>query len=162
MFADDYFSFSFAEMVGTLVTIVGIWLVVSQLRQSRIAAQMEGILEISSWFNEIGPALDFVDDLGSSNKWNGLDGTQAYDFLTKSKSSRRLYREIVVFYESLATLVRSGILNRKLAYNNFGPMSIKRWKTLEKAIIINRKIVGEESLYKDWDWMAGDFEKYRR
>ena len=42
MFADDFLTVSLAEVLRLVVTIVGIWIVVKQLNETRLASQMEG------------------------------------------------------------------------------------------------------------------------
>ena len=47
MFTDGYFSLRFAEVIGFVITIAGIWLVVRQLNEARLASQMEGMLDLT-------------------------------------------------------------------------------------------------------------------
>ena len=46
MFTDGYFSISFPEVLGLIVTVLGIWFVVQQLREAKLANQMEGLISL--------------------------------------------------------------------------------------------------------------------
>jgi hypothetical protein len=47
MFADGYFTLRFGEVLGLIVTIVSVYFVVKQLREAKLASQMEGMLGLS-------------------------------------------------------------------------------------------------------------------
>ena len=66
MFADGYFSLSFAEAVGFVVTIVSVYLIVRQLNETKLASQMEGIMQLGDRFTQILPYIQTLSDLTSS------------------------------------------------------------------------------------------------
>ena len=157
MFADGYFAFSFSELVGTMVTIVGIWLVVSQLRESRLSTQLSGFLELSNQFMGIAASIEFVDDLSVSEEWNSFDGSQAFAYLTEDIEIRKMYKHVAAFYETLSALVKRGALDYQLIDETYGGIGARRWRTLEKAVTVHRKALSSPGLYENWEWFAKEF-----
>ena len=157
MFGEGYFSFSFSELIGTMVTIVGIWLVVSQLRESRLSTQLSGFLELSSQFSGIAASIEFVDDLSVSEEWNSFDGSKAFAYLTDDVEIRKMYKHVGGFYESLSALVERGALDYQLIDKTYGEIGARRWRTVEKAVVEHRKVLNSPGLYENWEWFAKEF-----
>jgi hypothetical protein len=151
---DSYFSISFADLIGFIITIFSVVLIIRQLKEARLATQLAGFLALSDQFGDIAIAIEFVDSLCLSQKWNDLDGTEAYNYLTENDKNRGLYKQVGAFYEVLAALIRRGALDKTLAIDTFGNLAGKRFNTLQKAIIIHRELLGEKTLYDQWEWMS--------
>ena len=157
MFADVNLSNNIFEILGLLVTIVGIWLVVSQLRESRLSTQLSGFLELSSQFTGIAASIEFVDDLSVSEEWKSFDGSQAFAYLTEDVETRKMYKHVAAFYETLSALVKRGALDYQLIAETYGGIGARRWRTLEKAVTVHRKALSSPGLYENWEWFAKEF-----
>ena len=72
MFAEDFIANHLFEILGLVVTISGIWLVVQQLRETKLATQMEGVLSLSDRFIEITPEVSLIDRVTSAADWSTL------------------------------------------------------------------------------------------
>ena len=158
MFADGFLSITLEGMLGLLVTVVGIWFVVQQLREARLASQMEGYLMLMGRFGELSAAIEFIDDLGVSQEWNNFSNTEAYNYLIENELYREFYKKIGIFSEGVSALLRRGVLDEKLAFETFGRMGVKRFHTFKKAIDENRMLLGEPTLNDNWEWLAIEFE----
>lgn len=53
MFSEEFGTITLADVLGLIVTIVGIWLVVRQLTESKLASQMEGMLTLGDRFDHL-------------------------------------------------------------------------------------------------------------
>jgi hypothetical protein len=156
MSSGNYFSLSFPELIGLIVTILSVTLVIKQLNDTRLATQLAGFLAISDQFVSIAAEIEFIDSLRVSDGWNDLDGQSAYQYLNGDDKRRETYKKVAAFYEVMAALFRRGALDKKLAVDTFGGLARKRWLTLQKAVIAHRKIIDEETLYDQWEWMANN------
>lgn len=154
MFTDGYFSFSFPELVGTLVTIVGIWLVVKQLREAKLASQMEGILALGDRFDGMVEHFNLLLELSQSERWKEADSATAYKILLESKENRDAFFKVASFYETLSVLVRRNVLDEELALDGWGDMVGKRWYWMEKAILAQRVSLENEEYWQHWEWLA--------
>ena len=159
MSVENYFSLSFSELIGFFVTIISVALIIKQLNDSRLATQMSGYLTLSDQFNNIVPAIEFIDSLNNSEEWNALDGPDAYKYLMENETYKVAYKSVAAFYEILASLLYRGALDKKLAWNTFGFIGTKRWFTIKKAVVVHRKAMGVEELYDQWEWMAENLSK---
>ena len=78
MFNNDFLSISLVEIIGLLVTIIGIWLVVKQLNETRLASQMEGLLELTNLDLSNSDGLLALKELSSQEDWNTLSDEEAF------------------------------------------------------------------------------------
>ena len=159
MFADGFLSDHIFEILGLLVTIVGIILVLRQIRESTVSSQLSGFLELASQFVGIASSIEFVDALSTSDDWKSLDAKEAFNYLTEDEEIRPKYKEVGAFYETLSALVRRGALDHQLSIDAYGSLLSQRWSTLEKAISVHRKVLGNTTLYEQWEWAAHNFKK---
>lgn len=156
MFAEGYFSLSFAEVIGFVITIVSVWLVVRQLNETRLASQMEGLL-----------ALTEIDISGSSallelinlDDWNSLSEKDAYTRVYESETFRDDWIKTLTFFELLGVLVRRKVLDKGLAYDQYGKLVFIWWERLEKVVRQRRIEDKWEELGEHWEWLAFKFEK---
>jgi len=151
---EGYFFLSFADLIGMIVTLFSALLIIKQLRDSRLAVQMEGFLTIIDRFAAITQAIAFVDSLYLSEEWKLFDGQEAYRFIMENEDNKEFYLQVGIFYEGVSALLRRGALDKGLAIDTFGGVGVTRFKTLEKAIKFHRKHVGEPDLYNQWEWLA--------
>lgn len=149
-----YFSISFPDLIGFLITIISVFLTIKQLNDSRLAVQVESFLTISDRYSKVTQAIKFIDGLALSDEWNLLDGKGAYEYLIENTTYYDHYMQVGGFYEVLSALLRRGALDNDLSVNTFGGFGENRWCTLEKAIVYHRKIIGEDALYDQWEWLA--------
>ncbi len=157
---ENYFVISFGDLIGIIITILSVILILKQLNDSKLAAQMEGFLTVSGRFSDITPAIKFVDNLAHSEIWEGFGGSEAYLYLTENQEFSEFYYQIGNFYEIISALLRRGALDKQLALDTFGIFGAKRWKILSKAIVHHRIIVNEPEYYTQWEWLAKIYDKH--
>ena len=158
MFADGYFSLSFAEVLGLLVTIVSVYFVVHQLREAKIASQMEGIMQLGDRFSNIVPQIQIMNNLTSSTEWELMQKNNSHDLLFDGGDNQEALQSVGVFYEQLGMLVRTQTLDKNIAYQLFGDLAQKRWKSVEKAMEWQRRQLGVDGLADQWEWLAKEFD----
>ena len=78
MFADGFLSITLEGMLGLLVTALGIWFVVQQLREGKLAAQMDGVLSLTDRYMDMTDDIILVDELALDKDWAQLSGRKAY------------------------------------------------------------------------------------
>lgn len=159
MFGDGYFSFSFPEFVGTIVTIVGIWLIVKQLRETKLASQMEGLLELlDQWTasqDTRRPVLNLID----LEEWDRMNDKDAYARIYESGELLKGYTFIVNWYELTSVLVRNKALDKTIVFEYFGGYIVRRWNKFEKVVRHHRLLQNDFSI-NNWEWLAKEFEDY--
>lgn len=62
------------------------------------------------------------------------------------------------FYETLSVLVRRKVLDEQLAYDSYGDLVAKRWRSVEKAVAAHRIAQDSEAWWEHWEWLALKFE----
>lgn len=159
MFADGYFSFSFPELAGAIITIVGIWLVVRQLYEGKLASQMEGMMAISERFAENNRTNALLVKMVTTDDWDNPSSKEAHTRVFESDPTVTDWSNILLLYELVGVLARRKALDKHLAFDYFGYMITIWWKRLEKvnrqqAIELDVPKIGEH-----WEWLVGEFEK---
>lgn len=154
MFASEIWFTSPADLIGLIVTVGGIWLVVKQLREAKLASQMEGVLALGDRFDGMVEELNLLLELSQSERWKEADNEAAYKILLESKKNRTAFFKVASFYETLSVLVRRKVLDEELALDAWGDMVGKRWYWMEKAILAQRVSLENEEYWQHWEWLA--------
>ena len=158
MFAEDFLSISLAEVLGLLVTAIGIWLVVQQLRETKLATQMEGVLSLSDRFIEITPEISLIDRVTSAADWSTLQVDEQHKQLYEDKQLPDGIRKVSKFYELVSVLFQTGSLDKMVAYKLYG-LAYVRWTLVKAAVSNQREKSGVAELASEWEWLANEFEK---
>jgi hypothetical protein len=162
MFAGGYFSLSFAEVVGLLVTIVSVYFVVKQLREAKLASQMEGVIAIQLMERKHIKSAKQLNELLETDEWQDLDGEEAHSMIKNTDAYWDGYLEYAATYGLLSGLVRAKAIDIHLAYEQWGFYVPSRWRTLEKFTYILREKLGNSTINDNWEWLASEFEKLNR
>ena len=160
MFASEIWFSSPADLLGLLVTIVGIWLVVRQLKEAKLASHMEGLLALGDRFDGMIEHFNLLLELSQDERWKEADSATAYKILIESKENRDAFFKVAAFYETIAILVRRNVMDEQLALDGWGDMVAKRWDWMEKAILAQRALLENEEYWQHWEWLAKKFENY--
>ncbi len=160
MITDAYFSFSFADLVGTVVTILGIWLVVQQLRETKLASQMEGILMLQDhWERIINDRSLMLKMTTQSDKWDSLSAKEAYRAVFENKEVNDSFIRVANFFDGIGMLVMAKALDKKLAYQVYSLILSPLFDEFEKVIIFDRKVQNNSRIFESWEWMRDEFRK---
>ena len=158
MFADGFVSFTIEGLLGLIVTIVGIWLVVKQLSESKLSSQMEGVLNLTDRFIDISDSLSLVDDLAGDKGWAQLSEEEAHSRFLSDTVLRAAVNKVGKFYELLSVLVQTGALDKELAFKLYGEFVHMRWKLIKAPMYGMRKQNAMETIAAEWEWLATEFE----
>lgn len=150
---------SLAEVLGLLVTIVGIWLVVMQLRETKLASQMEGLLTLGQMDSGNSTNWNRALELINGQDWKAMKASEAHELFHETDSISKAFDEITVFFELMSVLVRRKALDKRMAYDMYGNAVPRWWKRLEKVIEHHRVETNDDSIGKNWEWLADEFEK---
>ena len=157
MFADGFLSITLEGMLGLLVTAVGIWFVVQQLREAKLAAQMEGVLSLTDRFIEMTDDINLVDALALDKDWAQLSGGEAYSRFNSNKGLETAITKVVKFYELVSVLVQTGALDKALAYKLYGELVTRRWNLVRTVISEVREEMAMKGVAEEWEWLAMEF-----
>jgi hypothetical protein len=157
MFADRFLSITLEGMLGLLVTAVGIWIVVQQLREAKLAAQMEGVLSLTDRFIEMTDDINLVDGLALDKDWAQLSGGEAYSRFNSNKGLKTAITKVLKFYELLSVLVQTGALDKTLAYKLYGELVTRRWYLVKTVISEVREEMAMKGVAEEWEWLAMEF-----
>jgi hypothetical protein len=159
MFADGFLSITLEGILGLLVTAVGIWLVVQQLREAKLASQMEGMLALVGKLDDIAEQRDTLLNLGSLDEWLSLSDEEAYDKVHAKESYRVAYTRTKIFYELLGVLVYKKTLDKGLAVEFFGNTVTLWWKRLSKVMRQQDLKQNTQEMGRNWQRLALEIEK---
>ena len=158
MFADGFIAEHIFEILGLLVTVGGVWLVVKQLNETRLASQMEGMLALTERNAALLDHIDIFSKFVNTDKWKKADGQAARKIIFDSKKNRNAFLELGSFYEIVGVLVGRKVLDENLAYDYFGDFLSTRWTLVEKAVKGQREQINNETYLNHWEWLAKKFE----
>ena len=158
MFADGYFSLSFAEALGLSVTIVSVYFVIVQLRETRLASQMEGMISLANFEASKRMEAKALTNLITSEEWEKLTAEESFALIKENEGYWDGALNYSEAYELIGNLAKSGALDINIAYEQFGWSLPSAYRQLEKAIDETRKEFGPE-LQANWEWLTIEFEK---
>jgi hypothetical protein len=159
MYVDGYIAEHIFEILGLLVTSLGIWFVVQQLRQAKISAQAETLLRLSEWSAELEDETFFLTELVETEKWKKLSQSESYDFMMGEKSYFKTFFKISSLYEMVGVLVRTKALDESLAYEMFDYFLPLMYRNYEKFTLAYREFNNVQTVNVHWEWVAKEFEK---
>lgn len=159
MFNIGGFAISLAEALGLIVTIVGIWLVVRQLREAKLASQMGGMMDLRQMISDNTEFEQLLSDLIAQDDWQSLSDEEAHSRLFASDDLREAWNELTSFFELYSLLVRKKALDEGMAYAYNGKFISLWWTELEKIARHQRIELEWENLLENWEWLATKFEK---
>jgi hypothetical protein len=159
MFADGFLSITLEGMLGLLVTAVGIWFVVQQLREAKLAAQMDGVLSLTDRFMDMTDDISLVDELALDKDWAQLSGRKAYSRYNSNKVLKSAIINLSKFYELVAVLVQSGALDISFAEKLYGELVARRWHLVRNVVYAIREEFANSFISSEWEWLALEFEK---
>jgi len=162
MFSEDFLSFNLVELFGLAVTIVGIWIVVRQLTESRLASQMEGAIAFADRSDKLDSEIADLLNFSNSEDWENLDFSATYSTFKESPKYFPQYLKMANLYGLVGGLVRARALDISLADEGFGYYLPKRWRRFEKYTKELRKNSDNFAINEDWEWLAKEFEKMNR
>ena len=158
MFAGEFISNHIFEILGLLVTIAGVWFVVQQLREAKLASQMEGMIHLAelSGSNETREELR---ELVYIEEWEILSPKEAYSRIFDSENSKKGFLKMASVYELVGVFVKRKALDEGIVYDQYGHGVPFWWRRLEKVIVFMRRVEKNEALFVNWEWLAQRFEK---
>ena len=137
--SDGYFSTSFEALIGFVVTIVGIYLVVRQLHEAKLASQMGGLLALEQMALDLGAdALKKISAV-TSGDWESIPAEEAHRIVFDDPEAFEAWNGMVAWHDLLAVLVRRGALDAKLVYMRHGSMTELWYSRVEKVIQVERR-----------------------
>jgi hypothetical protein len=160
MFAEGFFSITVGEVLGIVVAIFGIYYVVRQLNEARLASQMEGMIALATMGNEMQHDKDVISlrEFIALDEWTKLSGQEAFEVISNEKKYKRGYDKQVSVYELVGGLVKAGALDIRVADNAFGYYLPFFWNRLEKYTKTLQNEYGA-TINEHWEWAAKEFEK---
>lgn len=160
MFAENFLSISLAEVLGLLVTMVGIWLVVKQLNETRLASQMEGLMTLMGQYQDLNKERTNLVNMALERKWNKLTPEEAFSTIFNDKNLLASYIKIGNLYDMIGSLIRFKAFDKVLGMRNFGPLILREFRAYEKVIEVDRQRgPGGPMVFEDWEWLAKEVEK---
>jgi len=146
MFTDDFLSISLAEVLGLLVTLLGIWLVVRQLNEAKLASQMEGLLTLGNQFTELQEKRTIMRN-SERKDWNSLSPEEAYTRVWDDPELKSAYIEIGNHFDLVGTLVSANALSYDMAAKMYKSVVPPIYERLEKVIQVDRIKLDDPFLY---------------
>ena len=160
MFSNGYFALSFEGLMGLIVTIISVWFVVRQLRESKLASQMEGLLVLVEQLALIADQREGLMEFVADDDWDSLSDEEAHRRVYASEMHKIAYKKTKNFYEVVAVLVKRKSLDKGMAADYFGKSIEIWWERLEKITRHESELLGYD-VGEQWKWLAAEIEVYR-
>jgi hypothetical protein len=158
---EGYFSISFEAIVGLLVTIVGIWLVVRQLHEAKLASQMGGLLTLEQMALALAELdLDLLNRV-ASDEWQNISAEEAHQEVFENPKAYKAWNGLVAWNDLLGVLVRRGALDEEMVFLRHGPMTELWYQRFEKIIHVERKRLKWDGLAANWEWLVARNQKHK-
>lgn len=159
MLNGGFLTITIGEVLGLIVTIVGIWLVVRQLNETRLASQMEGMISLSAMSIDMENDVKALREFTLLEEWEKLDDVEAYELIRGTDEFYQGYLKQATVYGLTGGLVREGALDIRVAAVQFGYFVPAMWRQFEKYTKMLRKEFGPH-INENWEWLAMEFEKF--
>ena len=159
MVEEQFLSFRMVEILGIFTTIVGIWLIIRQLTESRLASQMEGAISLADRSDRLEGEIKDLMHMASGEEWDGLDGEDVFSLIRENPKYGGAYLKMANLYGLVGGLVRARALDLHIADGGFGYFVPKRWRMFEKYRQELRRYLEEPDINENWEWLAIEFEK---
>ena len=158
MFADGL-TITFEGFLGLIVTVVGVWFVVQQLREAKLASQMESLLALSNQMTDLHAERIAIMEIANSKEWNEGGPDEVYAMVFDDKEIMDSYIKIGNLFDLIGTLVSSRALGMEMTNKLYGHLAPTMYRTLEKLINIDRHKENEPNIYDNWEWLTIELEK---
>jgi hypothetical protein len=152
-------SISLAEVLGLIVTIVGVWFVVKQLNETRLASQMEGLIALMEIETNMEGEVSELREFTLKEEWDEVSDNEAFSLVMKNDNYRRGYLKYIKLYELIGVLVRTKALDERFAFEQFGQFLPMMWRRLERIVKGERQEEGLELIGEHWEWLTKRMEK---
>ena len=160
MVVNDFLLNNMFEILGLLVTMAGIWFVVQQLRESKLASQMEGILMLQDHWERIIEDRGLLWEMTIQNDdWDSLSAKKAYREVYKNKDVNDSFIRVANFFDTVGNLVISKSLDKELAYRQYCLVLSPLFDKFEKVILLDRKVQKNPRIFDNWEWMRREFKR---
>lgn len=160
MIGEIFLSVTLGEILGLVVTVVGIWLIVMQLNGERLASQMTGMLTLLDHWREIIADRQKVLAMTSRDgDWDKLNAKDAYKSIFRNSEATNSFIRVANFFDTVGLLVRSKALDKRLAFRGWGIFLTRMYDQFEKVILFDRRAQNNHTIYEDWEWLAGEYKK---
>jgi hypothetical protein len=153
MLDSKYIALSFEGLIGLVVTIISVWLVVRQLREAKLASQMEGLLLLVEQLAVLADQRESLMEFVSHQDWASLTDEEAHARVYASEEHKIAYKKTKNFYEVVAVLVKRKALDKGMAADYFGK-SVGIWhQRLLKITQHESKMLGYD-VGAQWEWLG--------
>ena len=160
MFAEGFIAEHIFEILGLFVTIGGIWLVVTQLRETRRATEVEAILGLYSKYDDLWEDFLYIGKLIWTEKWERMSSKEAFEYINSSPKRRKTYSRVLGFGEALGLLVNRNSIDFKVAYQFAGTAFSQDFRRVEKTISQERIERNFPEVWDMYEWLALEIEEY--
>ena len=160
MFGDGYFSISFEGLTGIIVTILGIWLVVRQLRETKQANQLLGLMALGEMDVTNGRNRSLLLEQAANEDWYSISDKEAHDRIFGNVKLAEAGDSVFSNMELVGMMVRKNLLHEKLAYGLFGKTVWIWWDRFGMVLRHRRTEIGWDQFMGNWEWLAKRFKDY--
>ena len=158
MFAESFLAISLAEIIGFVITIVSVGLIVRQLNDTRLASYSEIVLSLLENGRQIVPDRVAIGNVVSDESFQKLSTEQQYEMVWGDDSLKIATINVLHYYETIGTLVKTRGLAKSVAEETFGEVVSVVWTTFEPIVRNYRRSPGNERVGENWEWLANEFE----
>ena len=159
MFAENFLEVGLVDIIGFSITLLGIWLVVRQLNEARLASQMEGLITLSEMEARVERLAVEVRNYTGSEGWRQLNEIEAFSNIWDREDYKEGFVNNSRLYELISVLVRTKALDEEIAYKQFGYFLPQMWRQFEKPSRGAREKLGNKNINEHWEWLAHKFEQ---
>lgn len=159
MFGEGFWALTLEGLVGLLITAIGIWLVVKQLTETKLATQMEGLMVLGQLDVENAAHWAALINMSDNNEWDMLSPDAKYKRLYSSLHLAEAFDAAYTFFELMGSVVYTKALSMTMVQRMYGWSVNSWWERLGQVVIHRRKVIGNQELGANWEWLAREFQE---
>ena len=141
-----------STIIASIATVVALAALAIEIRNSRNAEKMNAVFELDKKFQALRPDI---------NKLSGVDWEKIEDFNEEyppGSDERAALINLKGFFEMAGGAIFNGLIDKRLAMEEWGVIFLFWWKRLEPLINKERK-TGSQLDLASFEWFALAFEK---
>lgn len=148
------------SILGLIVAAAGVWFVVKQLNESKLASYASTYLQLHAQSQDLHEDFDLLNKFEEKTDLSNMTPEEQKKALIEAPDSAT---KILGLFETIGILVKNKGLDLQMAYDYWGYYVLRYYKWWEPAKEVNRAMSeGAEEAWEHFEWLAKEFSKLKK
>ena len=118
---------SLEGLLGLVITALGLWFVIKQLNETRLASQMEGVIALLQIETQATQSAIELVEFTDSGDYKKMDAVEVHAHVRSKDDLRQQMSNVQSLYELMGNLIKTGALDDRVAFEQFGYVLARVW-----------------------------------